>query len=275
MKVFYITTHINNSDAHNYSMNTDPHASIVRTAFFRFHQELNDFLMPSQKQTSVAYAFSGHPSIKDTIEAIGIPHTEVDLILIDGRSVDFTFQMQGGESIAVYPVFEPLDISDLVHLRDKPLRSTKFIVDVNLGKLAQKLRLLGFDSLYKNDLLDKEIVDISLQQRRIILTRDKGILKNSAVTHGYWVRSDNPQKQITEVVKYFQLKHNFKPFTRCSTCNGLLQKVTKMQLQDSLPADTLQDYELFMACKGCGKLYWQGCHYDRICEWIKNLILQG
>ncbi len=256
-------------------MNTDPHASIVRTAFFHFHQELNDFLMPSQKQTSFAYAFSGHPSIKDTIEAIGIPHTEVDLILIDGRSVDFTFQMQGGESIAVYPVFEPLDISDLVHLRDKPLRITKFIVDVNLGKLAQKLRLLGFDGLYKNDLLDKEIVDISLQQRRIILTRDKGILKNSAVTHGYWVRSDHPQKQITEVVKYFQLKHNFKPFTRCSTCNGLLKKVTKMQLQDSLSADTLQDYELFMACKGCGKLYWQGCHYDRICQWIKDLILQG
>lgn len=263
--------HPNSAIAYNHDMNTEQHASITGTAFFRFYEELNDFLSEEQYKTLFPYEFIGNPSIKDTIEAIGVPHTEIDLILVDEESVGFDYRMHGGEHVSVYPEFESFDITHLVHLRTKPLRETKFVVDVNLGKLAQKLRLLGFDTLFRNDFIDNEIVELSLQEKRIILTRRKGILKYRAVTHGYWIRNDDPKEQIKEVVNRFQLEHNFRPFTRCSRCNGLLHQVENTLLQDRLPIDTLLYFDVFMECKGCRKLYWQGSHYDRICEWIKDL----
>lgn len=130
----------------------DPHPVIKRTAEFRFYQELNDYITTRLRKKSFTYEFTGHPSIKDVVEAIGVPHTEIDLLIVDSVSVDFTYKMQGGEQVAVYPVFEAFDISPIVHLRAKPLRENKFVVDVNLGRLAGYLRLLGFDSYYKNDL---------------------------------------------------------------------------------------------------------------------------
>lgn len=252
-------------------MAIDNHSSTKRTSLFRFYEELNEFLSQKQRKTSFRYSYIGTPSVKDTIEAIGVPHVEVDLILVDGKSVDFNYLLEGGELISVYPVFESLDLSDITHLREEPLRETKFVVDVNLGKLAHKLRLLGFDTLYKNDFADDEIVEISLKERRIILTRDKGILKYGDVTHGYWVRSDDLKEQIVEVVSRIQLQNSFKPFTRCSVCNGKLHEADKSSLGDQLQDDVLRDYDLFLLCDDCGKVYWQGSHYDRINEWIKNL----
>ena len=252
-------------------MKAKQHAPITRIAFFRFYQELNDFLSEEQHKTTFPYEFIGNPSIKNTIEAIGVVHAEIDLILVDGESVSFDYQMHGGEHVSVYPVFESFDITPFLHLRSKPLRKTKFVVDVNLGKLAQKLRLLGFDTLYRNDFLDTEIVKLSLKEKRIILTRDKGILKYSAVTHGYWVRNEDPKRQLREVVSRLQLENIFKPFTRCSNCNELLHTVDKMLVQDRLPNDTLLSFNEFMECKGCKKVYWRGSHYDRICKWIDEL----
>ena len=197
-------------------MNTKQHTPTTRSAFFRFYEELNDFLAEEQRKKTFPYEFTGKPSIKDTIEAIGVPHTEIDLILVDGESVGFNYQMRGGERVSVYPVFESLDITPLVHLRSKPLRKTRFVVDVHLGKLAHKLRLLGFDTLFRNDFNNSEIVELSLQEKRIILTRDKRILKQSAVSHGYWIRNNEPKDQLREVVTRLQLEDSFKPFTRCS-----------------------------------------------------------
>lgn len=252
-------------------MKDDPHAPIIKSALFRFYAELNDFLAPRQRQINFNYEFITSPSIKDTIEAIGVPHTAVDLILIDGKSVDFGYRMQGSEQVAVYPIFELFDITPLVHLRARPLRKTKFVVDVNLGKLARKLRLLGFDSLYRNDLSDHEIVTSSVQQRRIILTRDRAILKHSSVTHGYWVRNTQPTAQISEVVERLQLINNFRPFTRCSYCNEALHRVDKSLIRELLPNRIYQLFKLFMRCDGCQRIYWQGSHYERIDQWIKQL----
>lgn len=252
-------------------MNTEQHASVTRTVFFRFYEELNDFLPAEQYKTNFPYEFIGNPSIKDTIEAIGVPHTEIDLILVNGESVDFGYQMHGNEYVSVYPVFESFDITHLVHLHTKPLRETKFVVDVHLGKLVQKLRLLGFDTVFRNDFMDNEIVEVSLQEKRIILTRDKGILKYRAVTHGYWIRNNDPKEQIKEVVNRFQLENKFRPFSRCSCCNGLLNQVDNMLIQDRLPIEILLYFTVFKECKSCRKLYWQGSHYDRICEWINDL----
>ena len=252
-------------------MKDDRHAPVTQTASFRFYQELNDFLPPELRKHTFSRRFSRNTAVKDTIEAIGVPHTEIDLILVDGESVGFDHKLKGGEHVAVYPVFESIDITPLVHLRSAPLRNTRFVVDVNLGKLALKLRLLGFDTAYRNNLADHEIVRLSVREHRIILTRDKGILKYRAVTHGYWVRNDDPQKQLAEVIGRFQLEDCMKPFTRCSNCNQLLKPIDKHQFKDVIPHDAWLFFNEFWQCEGCRNIYWKGSHYERICKWIEEL----
>jgi uncharacterized protein with PIN domain len=247
------------------------HAPVIRKAFFRFYEELNEHLPFSQRKKVIEQKFTGKPAIKNIIESMGIPHSEIDLIIVNGQSVDFNYHLKGDENISVYPVFETLDISPLIRLRPKPLRKTKFIVDVNLGKLAQKLRLLGFDTLFRNDFKDDEIITIAAREKRIILTRDKGILTQNKVTHGYWLRNDNPKKQLSEVVGRLQLKNSFNPFVRCSVCNSELKEITYENVSSRLPGDTLQYYDKFWECSGCGKLYWKGSHYKHITKLIDNL----
>ncbi len=247
------------------------HSPVIRKAQFRFYEELNDHLPKEWRKKTFVYEFRGKPAIKNTIQAIGIPHGEVDLILVNGESVGFDYQIQGGENISVYPQFESLDISPVIKLRPEPLRKNRFVVDVNLGKLAQKLRLLGFDTLFRNDFEDDEIIKISLKEKRIILTRDKGILKQNAVTHGYFIRNDDPKKQLTEVIERFQLQNSFRPFSRCSNCNGELKEVSKTNLTTILPDDTLNYYHEFWKCTGCGKIYWEGSHFGKILNWIDRL----
>ena len=247
------------------------HSPVIRKAQFRFYEELNDHLPEAWQKKAFNYEFKGRPAIKNTIQAIGVPHGEVDLILVNGESVDFNYQMQGGEEISVYPQFESLDISPVIKLRPKPLRENRFVVDVNLGKLAQKLRLLGFDTLFQNNFEDDKIIEISLKEKRIILTRDKGILKQNAVTHGYFIRNDEPKKQLTEVIERLQLQNSFRPFSRCSNCNGELEEVSKSNLSSILPNDTLNYYNEFWKCAGCGKIYWEGSHFGQILNWLNEL----
>src|SRR5438477_6760632 len=212
-----------------------PDAAAPSVAQFRFYEELNDFLAPALRKCEFPYAFTGTPSVKDAIEAIGVPHTEVDLVLVDGESVDFTRRLTGSERVAVYPVFERLDIAPVTRLRARPLRRSRFVLDVHLGKLARYLRLLGFDALYRTDYDDATIIRLSLDEHRIILTRDRGVLKHTAVTHGYWVRSTVPRQQLGEVVRVFDLGADTRPFTRCMLCNGELQPVEKNVVADRLP----------------------------------------
>jgi hypothetical protein len=247
------------------------HSPVIRKAYFRFYEELNDHLPEKFRKKQFPGEFKGKPSVKNTIQALGVPHGEVDLILVNGDPVGFDYQLQGGEMISVYPVFESLDISPAARLRPKPLRETRFVVDVNLGKLAQKLRLLGFDTLFRNDFADDEIVKIAIREKRIILTRDKGILKQNSVTHGYWLRNDNPKKQLKEVIERLQLQNSFQPFSRCTNCNGELEQISKDQLEHLLPADTLQYYNEFWKCSGCGKIYWEGSHFKHILRWLEEL----
>jgi len=247
-----------------------PHEPVLRTSYFRFYEELNDFLPSGNRKKIVPYQFTGTPSIKNTVEAIGVPHTEIDLILVNGNSVGFEFLIKGGEHISVYPVFEAFDISPLKRLRPKPLREIKFIVDVNLGKLAQKLRLLGFNTLFRNDFNDNEIVELSVKEKRIVLTRDKGVLTHTRLTHGYWLRRDDPKEQLKELINRLQLQNSFKPFSRCSNCNGELAAVDKNEIKTKLYTETFNSFNQFWECKGCGNIYWQGSHFDKICDWVEK-----
>lgn len=247
------------------------HRPKIRKAIFRFYEELNDHLPKHQRKTPFVYAFKGKPSVKNTVQALGVPHGEIDLILVNGEPVDFDYQLQGGERISVFPVFESLDVSSISRLRPKPLREVRFVVDVNLGKLALKLRLLGFDTLFRNNLEDDEIVRIALKDRRIILTRDKEILKQNTVKHGYFLRSQDPVKQVGEVVGRLQLQQLIQPFIRCSVCNGLLVACEKQEVKQKVKADTFEFYDEFWRCMDCGKVYWKGSHYDKIMAWAENL----
>jgi uncharacterized protein len=253
------------------SITNENHLPVLRKAYFRFYEELNDHLPETVRKKVFTYEFKGKPSVKNTIQALGVPHGEVDLILVNGESVSFDYQLKGGENISVYPVFESLDISPVMHLRPEPLRENRFIADVNLGKLAFKLRLLGFDVLFRNDYSDDEIIDISLKEKRIILTRDKGILKHNVVTHGYWIRNDDPKKQLKEVIDRLQLQNSFRPFSRCTNCNSKLIPVEKTKLHGRIRDDTYSYYKEFWECSGCGKIYWEGSHFKKILKWIEKL----
>lgn len=247
----------------------------AHSAQFRFYEELNDFIVPEKRKKRFNYDFNGHPSVKDAIEAIGVPHTEVDLIMVNGSSVGFDYQLQDNDDIAVYPVFESLDILPLVKLRQKPLRRSRFILDVHLGKLAGLLRLLGFDALYQNDYDDHEIVDIATREKRIVLTRDQGLLKHKSLTHGYWLRSQQTLEQLEEVCLRYDLFSQIQPFHRCIKCNGLLVPVEKEKIEHQLPPQVAQTYSRYRRCQSCRQIYWQGSHYDELQKIVKRIKTIG
>lgn len=243
-----------------------------KKVFIRFYEELNDFLPKEKQKKRFIHTFIDRTSVKDLIESLGVPHTEVDLILVNGKSVSFRYRIKDGDDISVYPVFESLDISDVQHLRPGPLRKPKFICDVHLGKLARNLRMLGIDVYYKNDLSDEEIVRISLSEKRAILTRDVGLLKRSEVTHGYFVRNDNPEKQIAEVLGRFHLHKFIKPFTLCLECGTRLVKIAKDDIIDILPEKVSKQQNKFFYCVNCKKIYWAGSHFNNMNLFIETFL---
>ena len=241
----------------------------------RFYEELNDFLPPARRKVCFTHEFQRRASIKDMIEAVGVPHTEIDLILVNGQSVDFSYIVQDGDHISVYPLFEAFDIQPLVRVRPHPLRISRFVLDVHLGKLARYLRLLGFDTLYRNDYDDAELAHLASVERRILLTRDRDLLKRSVVTHGYYVRATDPRRQVEEIMDRFDLYRAIQPFQRCTRCNGLLVAAPKHQVWERLPPETRRYVEAFWECGQCGQLYWEGSHMPHIRRFIENLQARG
>jgi len=237
---------------------------MIKQAVFRFYEELNDFLPSNKKKLAFRHSFFGNPSVKDVIEAIGVPHVEVDLILINGISVDFGHTLKENDYVSVYPVFETLDISGVQHLRPIPLRLPRFILDEHLGKLARQLRMLGFDTIYHKDFDDKKIVRIANEEHRIILTRDVGLLKIKAVTRGYFIRSQQPAAQLRETLNHFDLYGNAAPFTRCIKCNGILKEVDKEKIIHRLEPLTKTHFHKFFQCNGCQGIFWEGSHFERM-----------
>ena len=240
-------------------------------AVFRFYEELNDFLPPERRKTSFVHEFDRRASVKDMIEALGVPHPEVELVLVNGRSVDFDHVVRDRDRIAVYPVFESFDVSELLKVRAAPLRALRFVLDGHLGTLARYLRLSGFDSLYRNDYGDDELAAISAAEDRILLTRDRDVLKRRIVTHGYWVRNDVPRDQLAEVFRRFDLHDMAAPFTRCARCNAPLRDVDKAEIEHRLEPLTRRYYDVFRICTGCGRLYWHGTHVERM-SWLLEAI---
>lgn len=195
-----------------------------------------------------------------------MPHTEVDLVLVNGRAVDLGHRLRDGDRVSVYPVFEALDISSVTAVRPQPLRVVRFAADIHLGRLAGYLRLAGFDTLYRNDWDDPELAETAVRERRIILTRDRGLLMRAIVTHGHLVREIHPRAQLREVLDRFDLWRSLRPFTRCSVCNNMVEAVPKAEVEASLQPRTAAHYKEFWRCSGCGRIYWRGAHYRSLLE---------
>ena len=244
----------------------------------RFYQELNDFLPPSNRKRDIDAVFVDRRSVKDLIESCGIPHVEVDLILVNGESTTFEYIVTDGDRVSVYPVFERLDISSVTRLRPRPLRRPRVVLDVHLKTLAGKLRLLGFDCIYDPALDDPDLARVSSEQNRILLTRDRQLLMRRIVSRGLYVRATDPGEQVPEIVARLDLRSLFQPFARCAECNGIIQAVPETRLDAVLAETPVPDgvrrwCREYSRCEGCGKMYWKGSHYSRILEYIESLLL--
>lgn len=216
------------------------------------------------RQREFVHELSAPRSVKDLVEALGVPHTEIDVILVNGESVGFGHPVSAGERISVYPVFEALDVAPLVRLRPEPLRDLKFVVDGHLGKLAAYLRLLGFDTLWSSDPSDAQLAEVSAAQRRVLLTRDRGLLKRTEVTHGGLIHSKEPREQLSEVVARFDLRRAARPFSRCLRCNTPLEPVPEESVADRMPPGVRGLYDEVFRCAGCDRVYWKGTHWHRM-----------
>jgi uncharacterized protein with PIN domain len=247
----------------------------MATATFRFYEELNDFLAPDRRQREFTVACAQAATTKHMIEALGVPHTEVELILVNGEPANFSRQLEDGDRVAVYPRFEAMSITPLLRVRDMPLRATRFVADAHLGGLAHMLRMLGFDTLYDNQFEDDAIVALAEQEGRIVLTRDRELLKRRAVTHGCYVHALKSETQLREIVERLDLARRARPFTRCLHCNAPLRPVDKASVLDRLPPKVRMHYDRFSTCDACGRVYWEGSHWRNMRRLLDGLLPGG
>jgi uncharacterized protein len=234
------------------------------TATFRFYEELNDFLARPLRRQSFSCACARDATTKHMIEALGVPHTEVELILVNGESVGFDHPLQDGDRVAVYPKFEALDIQPLLRVRERPLRVVRFIADAHLGGLAQLLRLAGFDTLYDNHYADARIEALALDEERIVLTRDRELLKRRTITHGCYVRTLKPEAQLREIFGRLDLAGSARPFRLCLTCNAPLRRISRDEAAGRAPDGVLERHTQFVTCDICRRVFWEGSHWKRM-----------
>lgn len=238
----------------------------------RFYGDLNDLISGSNDKLIVERTLPEPVSIKDLIEGCGVPHTEVDMILINGRPAGFSHRIEGDENVSVYPFFSSIEIPETDRLQRGSLETPRFIVDVNLGKLARYLRLAGFDAAYRNDAKDDELIEQMLEEDLALLTRDRKLLMRKVVKTGYLPRSTNAADQFEEVLERFDLFDDVDPYSRCITCNGILERVEKEKVIDQLEPLTKQHYERFSQCVECDQVYWAGSHRNRLEPKMKKIL---
>ena len=243
-------------------------------ANFRFYEELNDFLPSAREKRPFASVCADGATVGHAIEALGVPTTKVELILANSESVDFSYVVQEGDRISVYPVFESLDVTPVLRVRAKPLRHTRFIADARLGDLAKYLRMLGFDTLYDNDYTDAQVASVSAEEQRIVLTRDRALLAHALISHACHVRETRPRKQLEEIVSRLDLYRAIQPFSRCLRCNGELTPVARETVRDRAPASVPACCRLWI-CDQCDRIYGEGSHWRRLEQVIGDLLRQS
>ena len=240
-------------------------------ATFRFYEELNDFLPRQRRKVEFSCDCARAATTKHMIEALGVPHTEVELILVNGESADFHRILQDGDRVAVYPKFETFDITPELRVRGQPLRELRFVADAHLGGLARLLRMAGFDTIYDNNIHDAEVEALSEHEHRVALTRDRELLKRSGVTHGCYVRALKPALQLAEIFQRLDLSRSAKPFTLCLACNTPLRHVDKADVLERLPPSVRVAHTEFLTCDHCHGVFWKGSHWKRMCALLDQI----
>lgn len=244
----------------------------------RFYEELNDFIKDYPHKRDITFNVKDRRTVKDLIESqFGVPHVEVDLILVNGVSVGFDYVVKEGDRISVYPMFERLDIQEVARLGKGPLRDVRFVLDGHLGKLAKYLMLMGFDVDYKNDRDDVELAAISQDEKRILLTRDRRLLMRKNVDHGLIVRHSDPMKQIVEILNRLHLWQSIDPFSRCLCCSGELIAFDKntalfKELKKHIPEGVLEWCYSYKVCSECGRIYWEGSHKEHMKKTVAEIM---
>ncbi len=234
-----------------------------------FHGNLAELASGTDASGLVRVGVAAPRSVKDAIESCGVPHTEADVVLVDARSVTFGHRLAAGDRVDVHPPGAWLGVTSLV--RPAPLPEPRFVLDVHLGRLAERLRLLGLDSEYRSAAADEDLAAASAEGARWLLSRDRGLLMRRAVTHGYLVRSCDPRTQTVEVVRRFELADRLAPFTRCARCNGVLEVVAKAGIAHRLPPATRREHDAFVGCQRCGQLYWKGSHVASLRAFVADV----
>ena len=239
-------------------------------ASLRLYAELNDFLPPQRRQVRFLHAYPGRSSIKDVVESLGVPHPEIGLLLVGGQSVGFDYVVQDGDRISVYPYFSSLEIAVLSKVMPPPLVPPRFIADVHLGKTRPAAcAFWGSMCCTAPDSRDEDLAACSSQENRILLTRDRALLKRSQVVYGYCVRSSDPRQQLFEVLHRYRAMDSIHPFQRCLCCNHPIEPVSKGEIGDRLPPFVRAKHTDFRRCPGCDRIYWKGTHYQhmqKVCE---------
>lgn len=246
---------------------SDKMHTLSKVALFRFYGDLNDFLPAPHRQSKLPYRFWGQPAVKDAIEAIGVPHPEVFYVQNGGTPIGLDHTLTDGDRISVYPQMRNVHPA-AGWLRPLPPTPPRFVLDAHLGKLARYLRMLGLDTSYQNDAKDPVLARIAHEERRILLTRDLGLLKRSRVIHGAFVRATDPKAQLHEIFQRYALDAHLDPLTRCLRCNGPIEPVAKNAVRDELPPKTRQHFDTFYRCASCDHVYWKGSHYERMRQFI-------
>jgi len=243
------------------------------TASFQFHGDLDVFLRREHVDRSFEFAFSGAPSLKDSIEALGVPHPEVEGITIDGIPARFEAPTPDGQKVDVYGVGELPESFDPAFRLLPPLSDERrFVLDTHLGTLASLLRMLGFDATWSSHAEDAALAAVSAEEDRILLSRDVGLLKRAAVTQGRFVRTTQPRLQAREIIERYALRDRARPFTRCMRCNGVLRSASKAAVAERVPPRVHDNFDAFTECPDCGRVYWAGSHHARMLEVTAALL---
>lgn len=244
----------------------------MTTVTLVFHDNLKELLAHDvDEKGAVLHCFDRRASVKDVIESFGVPHPEIQWLKVNGTEVGFDNILQDNDFVEISPLTPPFNVLTATVLRPEPIKAIRFVVDVNVGKLATLLRIAGFDTAYDNDLNDIELARIAEKEQRILLTRDTHLLKRKNVLFGHLVREIQPQKQLVEVIRLFQLKTHIRPYTRCLLCNALLKPVAKQEIMHRLKPLTRKYYDTFHLCPECDKIYWPGSHRDKMQDYIMSL----
>ena len=230
------------------------------TATFRFHAELNDFLPVARRGRTFQVPCARAATTKHMIEALGVPHTEVGGLKVNGEDAAMTRQLAEGDLVEVFP-------GSLAP--DAPAR---FVADAHLGGLARLLRMAGFDTLYDNHFDDAEIAGLSSSQHRIVLTRDRDLLIRKEIVVGCYVRKLNAEDQARQVLLRYGLTRQARPFSLCLACNAPLQEVVKAEVESGLPPRVRDLYQTFSRCEICGRVFWKGSHWQRMDALLGRLL---